>query len=144
LKKIGFILAILTIAVIALGLRLYRFTPPLTPSDYTANPVSQLPPGLHSDEAFNALGGLRLLRTGQLSPYSDIDQGRSVAHMTLTALVIALFGPIADSARVTSLIVGLASILGMVWLIEALFRARLAPRALNILLLIAAAISLAL
>ncbi len=138
MKKIGYILAILAIAAVALGLRLYRFTPPPTLESYTVNPVSQLPPGLHSDEAFNALAGWRILHTGYWSPYSDIDQGRSVAHMTLTAAVIALLGPVAESARITSLSVGLASILGMVWLIYALFRSRLAPPTLNILLLIAA------
>ena len=138
MKKIGFSLALLAIAAVALGLRLYRFTPPPTLESYTVNPVSQLPPGLHSDEAYNALAGWRILHTGDWSPYSDIDQGRSVAHMTLTALVIALLGPVAESARITSLIVGLASILGMVWLILALFRSRLTPRALNSLLLIAA------
>jgi hypothetical protein len=72
LKKIGVFLAILAIVVIALGLRLYRFTPPPTLNDYTINPTEQLPPGLHSDEAYNALGGWRILHAGQWSPYSDI------------------------------------------------------------------------
>ena len=138
MKKIGFLVAILAVAAVALSLRVYRFSAPVTLDSYTADPVSQLPPGLHSDEAYNALGGWRILHTGQWLPYSDIDQGRSVMHMTLTALVIALLGPVAESARVTSLLVGLASILGMVWLMRVLFRSRLTPRALNILTFIAA------
>lgn len=138
LKRIRFPLAVIAIVAVALGLRLYRFTPPAALETYTVNPFVQLPPGLHSDEAYNALGGWRILQTGQWAPYSDIDQGRSVAHMTLTALVIALLGPIAESARVTSLVVGLASILGIVWLIKALFQARLTLRAVTLLQLIAA------
>jgi hypothetical protein len=138
LKKIGVILAILAIAVVALGLRLYRFSPPSTLTAYTIDPTLQLPPGLHSDEAYNALGGWRILHTGQWSPYSDIDQGRSVAHMTLTAAVIALAGPLAESARLTSLIAGLISVAATVWLVQALFSAQLPVHLLRVLQLIAA------
>ena len=98
-----------------LPLRLYRFTPPPTLTAYTIDPTSQLLPGLHSDEPYNALGGWRILHTGQWSPDSDIDQGRSVAHRTLTAAIIALVGPLAESARITSLIARLISLAGMVW-----------------------------
>lgn len=138
MKKIGFILAILAITVVALCLRLYRFSPPATLTTYSVDPVSQLPPGLHSDEAYNALGGWRILHTGQWAPYSDIDQGRSVAHMTLTAAVIALVGPVAESARLTSLIAGLISLAGMVWLVQALFKTRLPLHQLRVVQLIAA------
>ena len=122
MKKIGLILAILANLAVALGLRLYRFTPPPALNDYTANPVSQLPPGLHSDEAFNDLAALRLLRSGEWTPYSSIDQGRSVAHLTVTAAVIAVAGPIAEASRITSLIAGMISIAGMLWLVRVLFR----------------------
>ncbi len=127
MKKLYFFLAVGIILIVALGLRLYRFTPPPTLTAYTIDPTSQLPPGLHSDEAYNALGGWRILHTGQWSPYSDIDQGRSVAHMTLTAAIIALVGPLAESARITSLIARLISLAGMVWLVQVLFQARLPP-----------------
>jgi hypothetical protein len=138
LKKIRFILAFTAIAAVALSLRLYRFSPPATLNDYTANPTSQLPPGLHSDEAFNALGGLRILETGQLAAYSSIDEGRSVAHMTATALVITLLGPIAESTRVASLLFGLAAIATIAWLVRALFREILSPTQLLILQIFAA------
>ena len=68
MKKIGFILAIAAVAIVALGLRLYRFTPPSTLEGYTIDPVIQLPPGLHSDEAYNALAALRFLQTGEWKP----------------------------------------------------------------------------
>ena len=139
LRRIWFALAGLAIVGAALGLRLYRFTPPSSLSSYSLDSFSQLPPGLHSDEAFNALAGLRIRRSGQLTAYSDIDQGRSVAHMTLTALIIAIVGPIAESARLTSIVAGLLSILGMLWLTRRLFRSSYDAESGSVLQLIAAA-----
>jgi hypothetical protein len=139
LKKIGFILAILMIVVVALALRLYRFTPPPTLNDYTLNSAVQLPPGLHSDEAYNELAALRLLRTGELQPFFAIDQGRAAAHIYLTALVISIVGPIAEAGRLASLIAGLLSIAGMAWLTCELFRAQFSAIELKILCILAIA-----
>jgi hypothetical protein len=58
--------------------------------------------------------------------------------MTLTAAVIALAGPLTESARLTSLVAGLVSLAGMVWLVQALFSARLPLHLLRVLQLIAA------
>lgn len=139
MRKIGFILVVLAIAVAALGLRLYRFTPPSTLGSYGLDPTAQLPPGLHSDEAYDAVAALRTVRSGQLAPYSTIDQGRAVAHIYLTALVIAVAGPIAESSRIASVIASLLSIAAMAWTVREIFRTQFSASELRVLQLIAAA-----
>ncbi len=139
MKKHWYFLSVVAIISAALGLRLYKFAPPLSIDTYNADPIVQLPPGLHSDEAFNGLAGLRILRTGELIPYSDIDQGRSVVHMTITAAVIAVFGPIAESPRITSLLAGMLSIVGIIWLARTLFQSNRTTEHVAVLEVIAAA-----
>jgi hypothetical protein len=101
--------------------------------------VAQLPPGLHSDEAYDAVAALRTVRSGQLAPYSTIDQGRAVAHIYLTSLVIAVAGPIAESSRIASVIASLLSIAAMAWAAREIFRTRFSASELRVLQLIAAA-----
>lgn len=139
MKKVWFILAILAIAAVALGLRLYRFVPPSTLEGYTVDPVSQLPPGLHSDEAYDAVAALRILNSGQLAPYSTIDQGRAVAHIYLTALVMVVAGPMPESSRIASVIASLLSVAAMAWAAREIFRTKFSAAELRVLQLIAAA-----
>lgn len=139
MRRFWFGLAIVLIVLTAIGLRVYRLAPPPALDDYSADPVAQLPPGLHSDEAYDALAALRVLRSRELAPYSTVDQGRAVAHIYLSALVIAVAGPVAEASRIASVIAGLMSIAGMAWLVQELFRPIFSAREIRCLQLIAVA-----
>lgn len=101
--------AIVLVALLALGLRLYKFEPPHT-SAQDALQQGYLPPGLHYDEAYSTLAALRVLRTGTVSPFIRIDMGRLPIHINLTALLFAWAGPLTVGGRLTALLAGLANI----------------------------------
>lgn len=113
-------LGVVTIAAIALSLRLYRFELPET-SALDALRAGTLPPGLHWDEAYNTLAALRLVRDGGFEPFIRVDLGRMPLHIYLTTFLFALFGPFTVGGRIAALIPGLLNLVVLVPLIQSAF-----------------------
>lgn len=111
---------VVTIAVIALSLRLYRFELPFT-SAMDALRAGTLPPGLHWDEAYNTLAALRLVREGGFEPFIRVDLGRMPLHIYLTTLLFALFGSFTVGGRIAALLPGLLNLVVLVPLVQTAF-----------------------
>jgi hypothetical protein len=132
-------LAVFLIIGTAFVLRLYRFAPPPVLANTITEPLTQLPPGLQLDEAYNELSALRFLRRPILVPHFAIDQGIAAAHIYFTALVMLFSGPIAEAGRIASMLAGLLSIAAGAWLVRELFRKKYVAAELTALQLIVAA-----
>ncbi len=100
----------LLLAGLALGLRLYRFEAPNV-DGFGPLESGSLPPGLHSDEAFDVMAALHIARTGEVQPFIKIDLGRLPMHITLTSLIFLVTGPLLTGGRVAALIFGLANLI---------------------------------
>ncbi len=100
-----FIGILIMILAAGFALRFYRFALPGARAD-AANPLSTLPPGLDSDEAFHTLAALRLTTGGEIVPFFKIDQGIPAAMIYLIALVFQVAGPAAEGGRIASQIAG--------------------------------------
>jgi hypothetical protein len=111
--------ALALIVLAGLALRLHRFALAGSQADPAA-PLTTLPPGLDSDEAFHLLAALRLTR-GEVAPFFKIDQGLPAAMIYLTALVFQFTGPVAEGGRLESAAAGLIVLLAVPLLARRLF-----------------------
>jgi 4-amino-4-deoxy-L-arabinose transferase-like glycosyltransferase len=95
-NKLWIWLILLGLTLIAAGLRLWR--------------LDALPPGLFFDEAFNGLDA-RGVATGQHFPlYFTANNGREPLYIYLQAMAVALLGPTAYALRLTSALIGIATV----------------------------------
>ena len=92
--RLDLILAV-GLSLLAAAFRLYR--------------LDALPPGLHFDEAHNGLDALRILR-GARPIFLPTNDGREVLYSYIQAGVIALFGPTVHTLRLTSVLLGVATV----------------------------------
>jgi 4-amino-4-deoxy-L-arabinose transferase-like glycosyltransferase len=83
------------ITLIAAFFRLYRLT--------------EIPPGMHYDEAFYAFDVLRLLQ-GQFAIFFPANNGREPLYIYLAMVAVANLGAQAIALRLTSAIIGIATI----------------------------------
>ncbi len=109
-------------AILAAGFAL-RFCHPALPGTRadTTNPLSTLPPGLDSDEAFHTLAALRLTSGGEFVPFFKIDQGLLAAMIYLIALVFRVAGPAAEGGRIASQIAGALILIALPLFARSLF-----------------------
>src|SRR3990172_438756 len=119
-----FIGTLILILAAGFALRFYRFASPGARAD-TASPLSTLPPGLDSDEAFHTLAALRLITDRELVPFFKIDQGIPAAMIYLIALVFQFTGPVAEGGRIASQTAGALILIAL-----PLFARRLFPHLL--------------
>jgi 4-amino-4-deoxy-L-arabinose transferase-like glycosyltransferase len=107
-------LAVVCIFLIGLGLRLYR--------------LPEFPPGLHYDEAANGLDALDVL-AGARDIFFERNYGREPLFIYLQAIAVGLLGATPFALRLTSAIIGAATIPAVYWMIrEAFWRASPNPR----------------
>ncbi len=98
------------LVLLAAGLRLYR--------------LDQLPPGLHSDEAFNALMAHNV-RVGIDRPIFFADNlGEEPMAMYVAAGLFALVGEAPWIIRLGSALAGIVTVAALYWLARALFQSR--------------------
>jgi 4-amino-4-deoxy-L-arabinose transferase-like glycosyltransferase len=90
------LLALAVVMLVAAFLRTYRLT--------------ELPSGLHGDEAITGLEGLRILREGPIGPYSPLALGQPAGPLYLTALAVALFGNTILAVRIVPAFLGIATV----------------------------------
>ncbi len=83
--------------------------------------LDTLPPGLEFDQAFNAFDLVRLLQ-GQFAIFFPANTGREPLYFYLLLVAAALFGSSALALKVTSAIIGLATIPLIYVCVRALFR----------------------
>lgn len=95
MKVIRAYLPLVAILVVGAGLRLYQ--------------IGALPPGLYRDEAFYGLDGLSVLQ-GHFAPYFPANNGREGLFMFLLAPMIAALGRTPEALRMTSALVGIATL----------------------------------
>ncbi|HEX7588060.1 MAG TPA: glycosyltransferase family 39 protein, partial [Anaerolineae bacterium] len=86
--------------------------------------LTEIPPGLNNDEAFNLLDLLNVLK-GQFSIFFAANTGREPLWFYLNTATVAFFGANAFALRLTAAIVGTATV-GLVWgFTRTLFRSTL-------------------
>ncbi len=85
--------------------------------------LESVPPGFQFDEAYNALDALRVL-DGQYPIFLEANGGREVLYTYLQAALVRVFGPNPLALRLTSALVGLATVLITYPFVLALFRYR--------------------
>jgi 4-amino-4-deoxy-L-arabinose transferase-like glycosyltransferase len=93
------ILAVVVLVAIALALRTYRLT--------------ALPFGLHGDEATVGREALRILREGQIGPYSGEAMGQPTGPIYLAALAVRLLGNTILAVRIVPAILGTLTVLAL-------------------------------
>lgn len=93
------LLALAVVMLVAVFLRTYRLT--------------DLPSGLHGDEAITGLEGLRILREGPIGPYSPEALGQPAGPLYLTALAVALFGNTILAVRIVPAFLGIVTVLAL-------------------------------
>ncbi len=71
--------------------------------------LNEIPPGLHFDESYHAFDVLRLLQ-GQFAIFFPANNGREPLYLYLLTVGVALFGPQAIALRLTSAIIGTATV----------------------------------
>ena len=71
--------------------------------------LDTLPPGFSFDQAFNGFDVLRLLQ-GQFAIFFPANTGREPFYFYLLMTGVALFGPTSFALRITSAIIGVATI----------------------------------
>lgn len=71
--------------------------------------LTEIPPGLHFDESYDAFDVLRLLQ-GQFAIFFPANNGREPLYFYLSTVGVALFGPQAIALRLTSAIIGTATV----------------------------------
>jgi 4-amino-4-deoxy-L-arabinose transferase-like glycosyltransferase len=98
------------IVFVGAALRLYR--------------IGELPPGLYRDEGFYGLDALRVLN-GDLSIYFAANNGREPLFIYLLAGAVAMFGRTVLALRLTSALVGIASIVAIYFAGRNLFSPRI-------------------
>ena len=92
-----FELAVVVLLTIAAGiLRIYR--------------VTEVPGGLHGDEALTGLDALRVVREGWIGPYVGSALGQTTGPLYFTALVFALSEPTTFTLHLSMALVGVATI----------------------------------
>lgn len=101
---------LLLVLLLGAGLRLYR--------------IGELPPGLYRDEGFYGLDAAGILR-GDLALWFPANNGREGLFMYLLAASVALFGQTAFALRVTSAVVGIATLLAIYAAGRAMFSHRI-------------------
>ena len=84
--------------------------------------LSEVPPGLFQDEAFNGLDALRVL-DGYHPLFFPSNAGREPLHIYLQALGIGMLGPTLAALRAASAVVGILTLPAMYWLGRELFGA---------------------
>jgi 4-amino-4-deoxy-L-arabinose transferase-like glycosyltransferase len=89
----------LAITLIALGIRTYH--------------LDQLPSGLHGDEAAAGLDAERILRDGNIGPYSPLTLGRPTLPLYLTAPAVALLGNTVVAIRIVEALAGTLTVLAL-------------------------------
>lgn len=92
-------LAVVAIVGVALALRTYHLT--------------SLPFGLHGDEATTGLEGERILREGQIGPYSTDAMGQPAGPLYFTALAVRLFGNTIFAVRIVPALAGVLTVLAL-------------------------------
>lgn len=95
------------ILVSAAFLRLYR--------------IDQLPPGFQFDQAFNAFDVLRLLQ-GHFTIFFPANTGREPLYFYLMLVGVAVLGPTALALKLTSAVIGLATLPTLYVCVRAIFR----------------------
>lgn len=89
-------LALVAVITIAATLRLYD--------------LADLPGGMHGDEAVVGLEAQRILRSGNIGPYSPLAAGQPAGPIYLVALSMELFGHTLWAVRVVPAVAGIATI----------------------------------
>ena len=89
------ILVLLTLMGIAAALRLYR--------------LDSLPPGFDVDEAYNMLDALDIVR-GKHSVFLPANAGREALYSYLQALMVLILGKQVFALRLTSALIGIATV----------------------------------
>ena len=83
--------------------------------------IAELPPGLHSDEAFHLLNG-QLIATGQNFPvYITGNNGNEPLFAYLTAIPLLILGPVTWAGRLTAACVGLVGVAATIRLGDEMF-----------------------
>ena len=82
--------------------------------------LSELPPGLHFDEAVNGINALLVLQ-GKHSVFFPESTGREAMVVYLAALSVAQFGPTVLALRLPLAIASVSSVLAVFWLGRVLF-----------------------
>jgi 4-amino-4-deoxy-L-arabinose transferase-like glycosyltransferase len=85
----------LGLLTLAAALRLYR--------------LAELPPGFHIDEAYNMLDALRIVN-GERPVFLEANAGRDVLYSYFQAVLVVLLGPQVFSLRLTSALIGIATV----------------------------------
>ncbi len=98
-KQVSTILALLAILLVAGALRFYA--------------LDLIPPGLHYDEAFEAVSAREILRTGQLRVFYEGNYGVEPMFITLVAGAFALLGEGAWAARAVAALAGTLTVLAL-------------------------------
>jgi 4-amino-4-deoxy-L-arabinose transferase-like glycosyltransferase len=93
------VLAVLALVGIALALRTYDLT--------------TIPYGLHGDEATTGLEGQRILREGQIGPYSPDAMGQPTGPIYFTALAVKLLGNSFLAVRIVPALAGTLTVLAL-------------------------------
>jgi 4-amino-4-deoxy-L-arabinose transferase-like glycosyltransferase len=101
---------LLLVLLLGAALRMYR--------------VGELPPGLYRDEGFYGLDAAGILR-GELALWFPANNGREGLFMYLLAASVALFGQTVFALRVTSAIIGIATLLAIYAAGRAMFSQRI-------------------
>lgn len=87
--------------------------------------ISQLPPGLHGDEAQSGLEAREILAGRPYYPYSAEVFGQTTAYFYLTALMFKIFGQTATAIRLTSVVLGLITLPLIFYILSKLFNPRI-------------------
>ncbi|MCL4488392.1 MAG: glycosyltransferase family 39 protein [Chloroflexi bacterium] len=104
------LVAIGAVVVLAAFLRLYR--------------LDQLPPGLHYDEAFNAVEARRVIAGTERPIFFTENYTEEPMRIYATALAFVFFGDSTWSLRLVSAIAGILNVAALYLLARALFRSR--------------------
>jgi len=97
-------LAVAAIVLVALLLRTYHLT--------------TVPPGLHGDEATTGLESERILREGNIGPYSPEALGQPSGPFYLIALAVRLLGPTVLAVRIVPALLGTLTVLALFFIIR--------------------------
>ena len=72
--------------------------------------VTELPGGLHGDEALTGLDALRVVREGWIGPYVGSALGQTTGPLYFTALVFALSKPTTFTLHLSMALFGIATV----------------------------------
>lgn len=83
--------------------------------------IQSVPPGLYPDEAMNGNNALEALSTGQFKIFYPENNGREGLFINIQAISVLIFGNVSWALRLVSSLFGIATVLGMYFLVRELF-----------------------